>query len=410
MQICMSRRFSLCCSRALYPFAPTPEKGMEWYGLVRESTAGHGLNPIVELVLDGPVNETTGMIANLSEIKHIAGELLDSRFDHRFLNVDTPPFDQIPPTAERLAAHLLSKLAKAFAGSPFQVAEVIWHDDQSHAAVAQKNGAAARIVRFPFCAGRRTASPHLSDKENDALFGIAARKSGHGHTYLVTLTLSGTIDSASGLIVPHAAVQQAVDSIMQQFDHRFLNSDVPALENKPVTTEQLALVILAQLQQTLPVSGVEIEEYPYFSVLARAGNNLSIAVPGTFRAAHRLHSPFLDDNANRTLYGKCNHPAGHGHAYHFRARFTAPFDQRSGTVLPLADSLNAVNETADYFDGRYLDADLPEFSSRPSTGEHIVQTLFERLEHRSPGQLTQVDLWETPNNRFSLARTEVTLV
>lgn len=35
----------------------------------------------------------------------------------------------------------------------------------------------------------------------------------------------------------------------------------------------------------------------------------------SFSAAHRLHSPLLSDEENAQIYGKCNHPNGHGHNY-----------------------------------------------------------------------------------------------
>ncbi|XP_064474574.1 6-pyruvoyl tetrahydrobiopterin synthase-like isoform X5 [Ornithodoros turicata] len=50
----------------------------------------------------------------------------------------------------------------------------------------------------------------------------------------------------------------------------------------------------------------------------------------TFSACHRLHSPFLSDEENRELYGKCNNPNGHGHNYKLEVTLRGEVDPTTG--------------------------------------------------------------------------------
>src|SRR5207247_10517238 len=65
-----------------------------------------GRNYTAYFVFTGPVNATTGMLINISEIKERAGKVVRERFDHKFLNKDNSSFRDIVPTAENIARQL----------------------------------------------------------------------------------------------------------------------------------------------------------------------------------------------------------------------------------------------------------------------------------------------------------------
>ena len=69
----------------------------------RASGAGHGHNYTLEVTLRGPVDEATGMLVDLKDLKRVLDREIGARFDHRNLNEDTPYFRELAPTAENFA-------------------------------------------------------------------------------------------------------------------------------------------------------------------------------------------------------------------------------------------------------------------------------------------------------------------
>jgi 6-pyruvoyltetrahydropterin/6-carboxytetrahydropterin synthase len=80
----------------------------------------------------------------------------------------------------------------------------------------------------------------------------------HGHTFRVRLTVTGSVNPATGFVIDFADVQRAFAPVHEALDHRFLN-EVPGLENP--TTEHVAAWIWNQVRGSLPgLSAVEITE------------------------------------------------------------------------------------------------------------------------------------------------------
>ncbi len=120
----------------------------------------------------------------------------------------------------------------------------------------------------------------------------------------------------------------------------------------------------------------------------------------TFSASHRLHSREMSDEENRELFGKCNHPNGHGHNYTVEVIVRGEVDPRSGIVMNLADLKSILQDAVlDDFDHRNLNVDLPDFEDVNPTAENIAIAIWRRLEPCLPdGLLHEIRLHETENN------------
>ena len=106
-----------------------------------------------------------------------------------------------------------------------------------------------RVYRF--AASHRLHSPHLSDAENAAMFGKCNNPYGHGHDYVLSITVSGQINEQTGLLISRTSLDQLVhDKVLQLYSHRNINVDVPQFENLIPTTENVVLVIANLLQQS----------------------------------------------------------------------------------------------------------------------------------------------------------------
>jgi len=404
MYLTISKKFELSLSYRWHNPGWSDEQNRSFFGELNGGPHGLGGNFTAYFVFTGDVDRDTGMVINVTIIKERINALLARRYDHRYLNIDTPPFDRIVPSPEHVAMHLLEDARPLFAGEPADL--VACHLDISpfDGATAFVNGRVERHLGLEFSAARRTWSPHLSEEENTRLFGIAASPSGHGHYYYLRATLAGDINRESGMIAPPADTQKAMRSLHKLLDHRNLNVDVPELDGIPMTTESLAGFIYERLRNRVPVDRIRLWENPYFYTECLGLTEYLMGIRSSFRAAHRLHSPALSDDDNRAVYGKCDNPAGHGHRYIVEATVDGTLDEQSGTLFPLDDLLRGVDEALAPWKNRHLDLDTDDFADRPSTGENIVEVLWPRIEDRQARPLYRLRLWETPNNRFTLRR------
>jgi 6-pyruvoyltetrahydropterin/6-carboxytetrahydropterin synthase len=103
--------------------------------------------------------------------------------------------------------------------------------------------------RYRFAASHRLHSPMLSEEENGRIYGKCANPYGHGHNYTVEIRLSGAIDPATGMIADLGRLDAFVASqVIEPFDHRSLQDEVPAFEKAVPTTENLCVEIFNRLK------------------------------------------------------------------------------------------------------------------------------------------------------------------
>ena len=191
---------------------------------------------------------------------------MDARFDHKFLNADTPPFDKVNPTAENLAAQLLEEAVPLFSEETAKPVACHLAESPSSEATAYVNGNVERHLWIDFSAARWTFSPFLSKEENNRLFGIAANLSGHGHHYRLRVTLSGNVHPQQGMIFPEKESWKFLGELHSKFDHKNLNIDIPDFKDMPMTTEILARYFYHELKKKMPVNRVRLFENDDFSI------------------------------------------------------------------------------------------------------------------------------------------------
>jgi 6-pyruvoyltetrahydropterin/6-carboxytetrahydropterin synthase len=109
--------------------------------------------------------------------------------------------------------------------------------------------------RESFNAAHQLRDPRLSDDENRRLFGKCANL--HGHNYVLEVVVAGHIDHASGYVLDLKLLSDVIcRRIVQDVDHRNLNTDVPWLEGQIPTAENLAVAFWKRLLPELPEEGL----------------------------------------------------------------------------------------------------------------------------------------------------------
>jgi len=108
--------------------------------------------------------------------------------------------------------------------------------------------------RVTFAAAHRYRRPDWSDERNDQVFGLCARESFHGHSYVCDVVVTGDIDPTTGMIVDLGLLDRVlVAEVRERFDHRNINLDVPEFaDGKLVPTgEEIARFIFTRVQNAM---------------------------------------------------------------------------------------------------------------------------------------------------------------
>jgi 6-pyruvoyltetrahydropterin/6-carboxytetrahydropterin synthase len=97
--------------------------------------------------------------------------------------------------------------------------------------------------RYVLSASHRLYSEAYSEAQNRAVYGKCANPHGHGHNYVVEVTVGGQVDPVTGMVCDLAALDCCVRTkVIDRFDHTNLNFDQLFAAQVP-TTENLCLAI-----------------------------------------------------------------------------------------------------------------------------------------------------------------------
>src|SRR5574341_792584 len=112
--------------------------------------------------------------------------------------------------------------------------------------------------RVEFSASHICRNPALSQKENEATYGPAANPYGHGHNFVVEVTLEGEPDPVTGMVFDLKRLSDVLNrEVVQPFDHRFLNFE-PPFDRVVPTPENLAIEIWRRLEPRFALRGTQI--------------------------------------------------------------------------------------------------------------------------------------------------------
>ena len=206
---------------------------------------------------------------------------------------------------------------------------------------------------------------------------------GVGAFYELEVTCRGEPDTATGYLMNisriDAAVQAEAIPMIQDVFRRWPQRD-------PGRVLEAVYRALAPALDPMVVA-VRWWLSPYYSVAieAQAMDRVLISQQFEFSAAHRLHSPELDEAENRRTFGKCNNPSGHGHNYRLEPIVSMPL---KATNDPDVFNVRVLERIVDEVRGRIK---CMTFISEAKAArvfwnlERVLQCEYERIsftEHR----------------------------
>jgi len=257
--------------------------------------------------------------------------------------------------------------------------------------------------RAQFSASHRYWLPELSEAENTQRFGLCARTPGHGHNYILYVSLAGELDEY-GMVQNLSEVKQVIKrEVTSQLDFSHLNDVWTEFQQTLPTTENIARVIWQRLAPYLSLVRIQLFEHPeLWAEYQGNGMEAYLTLSTHFSAAHRLARPDLSYEENSEIYGKCARPNGHGHNYHLEVTVKGEIDPRTGMLVDLGALQQIIDDlVVEPLDHTFLNKDIAYFAEVVPTAENIAVYISNIL--RSPIQelgatLHKVKLIESPNN------------
>ena len=118
-----------------------------------------------------------------------------------------------------------------------------------------------------------------------------------------------------------------------------------------------------------------------------------------FAASHYYHNPRLTAEENQRIFGKCANPHGHGHNYTVEVTVSGEVDPATGMVMDLKELKKILEkEVLDLMDHRFLNKEVPPFSTTIPTTENIAIEIWKLLASKlQVGKLHRIRLYETPD-------------
>jgi len=240
--------------------------------------------------------------------------------------------------------------------------------------------------RIEFSASHRYHNEAWDAARNRAVFGACNNAPGHGHNYLLDVTVSGEVDQHTGMVVNLFDLKRVLQEVLEDFDHNHLNLDTPYFKDAIPTTENIARVLWQRLETQKDIGRLHAirlyeDEDLFADVTAAAG--LDVA---SVSRRYQFTAVYEGDAASG---GNWN-----GHTYDLFVTVHGPIDRETGMVTDIAGLDRLVQEKViQPFNGR----ELRKILGIPSvTGEQLVRAIWDRLVKSVPsGNLDRVRLVQT---------------
>jgi 6-pyruvoyltetrahydropterin/6-carboxytetrahydropterin synthase len=250
LRVAMTRRVSFSSGHRYWNEALDEAGNRKLFGKWA-SRFNHGHNYALEVTVEGPVESRTGMVLNIKRIDDLLRRRITSIADGKSLNDEVPAFKTTPPTVENIMEWVW-RLVEPSLPPAVELKRVRLEETPLIYGELEKHHMTLTRV-YEFAASHRLDSPGLTPEENLELFGKCNNPAGHGHNYVLEVTVQGEPDEKTGMLADLVTLDKKVqDLVLLRYDHKNLNVDVPELRNVVPTSENVAAAIYKALEGKLP--------------------------------------------------------------------------------------------------------------------------------------------------------------
>lgn len=252
-RVSLTRKISFSSGHRYWDASLTPEQNRERFGKWA-SPYNHGHNYVCQVTTSGLVQPENGMVVNIKFIDDILKDQVLKVYDQKSINDEIPEFAHQSPSLENILRDLWQRIEPAL---PSEVALTNLKLEETPLLYAEldENKKMTLTRTYEFAASHRLNASGLSHEENLKLFGKCNNPNGHGHNYVLEVTVGGVPGADSGMLVDLVALDSAVNAaVVDRYDHKNLDQDVPELKGQNTTSEIVALTIFQQLDGKLPAT------------------------------------------------------------------------------------------------------------------------------------------------------------
>jgi 6-pyruvoyltetrahydropterin/6-carboxytetrahydropterin synthase len=146
--------------------------------------------------------------------------------------------------------------------------------------------------RIEFAAAHRYMKPEWDEARNRAVFGPCYNPPAHGHNYMLEVTVSGEVDPKTGMVINLFDLKRVLLVVIEEFDHKNLNLDMPYFNDRIPTSENIARVLWQKLEHQQDIGALHSvrlyeDEDLYAEVTAAGGPDVaSVTRRYSFTAVH----------------------------------------------------------------------------------------------------------------------------
>lgn len=244
--------------------------------------------------------------------------------------------------------------------------------------------------RIEFAASHRYHNAAWDAARNRAVFGACNNEPGHGHNYLLEVTVSGEVDPHTGMVVNLFDLKRVLQEVLEEFDHNHLNLDTPYFRDTIPTTENIARVLWQKLDKQKGIGKLRsirlYEDEDLFADVTSAG--LGVA---SITRRYQFTAVYEGDASSGGNW--------HGHTYDLFVTVHGPIGRETGMVTDIvALDRSAQEKVVQQFNGQDLRTVL---GIQKITGELLVRAIWDRLvKSVSSGRLDRVRLVESRDLAF----------
>lgn len=220
------------------------------------SPYNHGHNYVLEVTTEGAIDPVTGMVVNIKDIDDILESVVVARFNQKSINDEIEHFHSRSSSTENLLLYIGSLLGVGVLPPQTRLTGIrLYEMDTLFGDYFERNGTWIMTLTrvYEFAASHRLHAPQLSDAENASMFGKCNNPAGHGHNYTLEVTVEGEPDPRTGMMVDLGRLDKTVDDlVVERYDHKHLNVDLPEFQNIAPTSEVIAAEIFKRLDGQVP--------------------------------------------------------------------------------------------------------------------------------------------------------------
>ena len=242
--------------------------------------------------------------------------------------------------------------------------------------------------RIEFAAAHRYSKPYWDEQKNREIFGACYNAPGHGHNYMLEVTVAGQVDPQTGMVVNLFDLKQVLLAVLEEFDHKHLNLDMPYFRDDVPTSENIARVLWKKLAVQRDIGKLHAlrlyeDEDLSAEVTAKAGlDRAGVTRRYSFTAVHE---------------------GTRGHTWDLFVTVHGPIDGETGMVTDIGalDRL-VVERILKPFEGQDLRAVLGKSTI---DGAALAEIVWHRLDPSIiRGRLERVKLVQTRDLAFEYSR------